>query len=192
MKTNRLETFSDGVLAIVITIMVLELKIPDDDDVDVLRRILPVFGSYVLSYINLAIYWNNHHHLLHGTERINAGIMWSNLHLLFWLSLVPFVTGWVGENDFAPIPVTFYGVVLFMASIAYGILQSRILALNGNDSELAKALGKNIKGKLTPVFYLIGIAGSFYSVWISGAMYVTVAAMWLMPDRKIEKIDTDP
>jgi len=175
MKTSRLEAFSDGVIAIIITIMVLEFKIPEEGDLDALRSLIPAFLSYILSYIYIGIYWNNHHHMLHGTEKIDGGVMWANLHFLFWISLIPFVTGWAGENHFMPTPVGCYGLVLFMASIAYGLLQNRILTLNGEDSDLAKALGKNLKGKLSPLLYLVGIAASFFNVWISGAAYVTVA-----------------
>jgi len=187
MTTNRLEAFSDGVLAIALTIMVLEIKVPHDTSFHSLVRLYPVIISYLLSFINIGIYWNNHHHLMHGTEKINGGIMWANLHLLFWLSLVPFVTGWMGENEFAKITMTFYGVVLFCAAIAYWILQNRILALNGPDSELAKALGKDIKGKISPAIYLAAVIISFFNGWISGGLYIAVALMWLIPDKRIEE-----
>jgi uncharacterized membrane protein len=188
MGKGRLETFSDGVLAIIITIMVLEMKVPHGADLASLRPLLPVFLSYVLSFINLGIYWNNHHHMLHVTRGVNAGIMWANLHLLFWLSLIPFVTGWMGENDFAPVPTALYGVVLLMAAIAYWILQREILLGEGPDSLLATALGSDIKGKLSPVLYLIAIPLAFVHSGIAGGLYVLVALMWLVPDRRIERV----
>jgi uncharacterized membrane protein len=187
IRTTRLETFSDGVLAIILTIMVLEFKIPHEGSLSSLMRLYPVFISYVLSFIYIGIYWNNHHHLLHGTKKINGAIMWANLHLLFWLSLIPFVTGWMGENHFEKIPVACYGVVLLMCAIAYGILQSHIISHNGKDSELAIAIGKNYKGKISPVLYAAAIALSFVSEWIAGALYVAVALMWLIPDKRIEE-----
>lgn len=188
MGKGRLEAFSDGVLAIIITIMVLELKVPHEADLASLRPLLPVFLSYVLSFVNLGIYWNNHHHMLHVTRRVDAGIMWANLHLLFWLSLVPFVTGWMGENDFAPVPTALYGVVLLMAAIAYFILQRQIVFEQGRDSLLATALGSDFKGKLSPVVYLIAIPLAFVHQWIAGGLYVLVALMWLVPDRRIERV----
>ncbi len=187
MGKGRLEAFSDGVLAIIITIMVLELRVPHGADLASLRPLLPVFLSYVLSFVNLGIYWNNHHHMLLATERVEGGIMWANLHLLFWLSLVPFVTGWMGENDFAPTPTATYGAVLLMAAIAYWILQQTIVRPQGRDSLLATALGSDLKGKLSPVFYLVAIPAAFLRTWIAGALYVIVALMWLTPDRRIER-----
>jgi uncharacterized membrane protein len=187
MQSSRVEAFSDGVLAIIITIMILEIKAPHSGDFQSLTKIYPALVSYILSFIYVGIYWNNHHHLLQATEKINGAIMWANLHLLFWLSLIPFVTGYMGENHFSKIPVASYGVVLFMAAIAYSILQQLILSHNGKNSELAKALKKNIKGKISPILYLIGIAISFYNEWIAGMIYIGVALMWLVPDRRIEQ-----
>ena len=188
MNSNRLEAFSDGVLAIIITIMVLELKVPHGTDLKELEPVLPVFLSYILSFIYVGIYWNNHHHMMHAVQKVNGGILWANLHLLFWLSLIPFVTGWLGENHFAELPMALYGVVLLMAAIAYFILQNRILAVQGKDSLLAKALGKDIKGKASPIIYIVAIIASFYSPWIAGALYILVALMWLIPDKRIEII----
>ena len=188
METNRLEAFSDGVLAIIITIMVLELKVPHGSDLAALKPLLPVFLSYVLSFVYLGIYWNNHHHLLKVATRINAAIMWSNLHLLFWLSLLPFVTGWMGENHFTSLPSAVYGVVLLMAALAYYLLQSLIIAEEGRDSALAASINRDLKGKLSPIFYAIGIAVSFFRPWVAGSIYVLVALMWLIPDRRIARI----
>jgi uncharacterized membrane protein len=188
MGKSRLEAFSDGVLAIIITIMVLELKVPHGDDFAVLLPLLPVFLSYVLSFVYLGIYWNNHHHMLHATHRVTGGILWANLHLLFWLSLFPFVTGWMGENHFATAPLALYGAVLLMAAIAYWILQRLIIASQGDDSLLAKAVGRDIKGKLSPLLYAIAIFAAFLSPWIAGGLYVFVALMWLVPDRRIERV----
>jgi uncharacterized membrane protein len=188
MNSNRLEAFSDGVLAIIITIMVLEIKVPHGTDLASLTPVLPVFLSYILSFIYVGIYWNNHHHMMHAVEKVSGGILWANLHLLFWLSLIPFVTGWVGENHFAELPMALYGVVLLMAAIAYFILQNRILALQGKDSLLAKALGKDIKGKASPIIYIVAIIASFYSPWTAGALYILVALIWLIPDKRIEII----
>ena len=187
MDTTRLETFSDGVLAIIITIMVLELKVPHGTDLAALRPLVPVILSYILSFIYLGIYWNNHHHMLHVTDRVSGGILWANLHLLFWLSVVPFVTAWMGENEFAPIPTAAYGVVLLMAAIAYWVLQQRIIAAEGDDSFLRKAIGSDWKGKVSPVLYAVAIPLSFWSHWIAQSIYVLVALMWLVPDRRIEK-----
>ncbi|MES2355872.1 MAG: TMEM175 family protein [Pseudomonadota bacterium] len=187
MGKGRLEAFSDGVLAIIITIMVLELKVPHGADLAVLQPLLPVFLSYVLSFIYIGIYWNNHHHMLHMTQRTSGAILWANLHLLFWLSLIPFATGWMGENHFASAPVALYGVVLLMAAIAYFILQRTIIASQGNDSLLATALGNDIKGKLSPVCYAIAIPAAFFNQWIAESLYVLVALMWLIPDRRIER-----
>jgi uncharacterized membrane protein len=188
MGKNRLEAFSDGVLAIIITIMVLEMKVPHGDDFAVLSPLLPVLLSYVLSFVYLAIYWNNHHHMLHATQRVTGGVLWANLHLLFWLSLFPFVTGWMGENHFAPAPLALYGIVLLMAAIAYWILQRTIIATQGTDSLLARAVGRDIKGKLSPLLYSVAILMSFVAPWVSGGIYVFVALMWLVPDRRIENI----
>lgn len=188
MGKNRLEAFSDGVLAIIITIMVLELKVPAGADLAALNPLLPVFLSYVLSFVYLAIYWNNHHHMLHATQRVNGAILWANLHLLFWLSLFPFVTGWMGENHFASAPMALYGIVLLMAAVAYFVLQRAIIASQGVDSVLAKAVGRDIKGKLSPVLYGIAIPAAFLKPWIAGSIYVFVALMWLVPDRRIERV----
>jgi len=186
MTKGRLEAFSDGVIAILITIMVLELKVPRGADVQALRPLLPVFLTYVLSYIFLGIYWNNHHHMLHATTRINGKILWANLHLLFWLSLIPFVTGWMGENHFASLPTAVYGVVLLLAAIAYWILQNTIIAAHGQESKLAVAVGRDLKGKLSPLLYAAAIPLAFVREWIADAIYVLVALMWLVPDRRIE------
>lgn len=188
MGKNRLEAFSDGVLAIIITIMVLELKVPHGDDFSVLGPLLPILLSYVLSFVYLAIYWNNHHHMLHVTHRVTGAILWANLHLLFWLSLFPFVTGWMGENHFASAPLALYGIVLLMAATAYWILQRAIIASQGKDSLLAKAVGRDIKGKISPLLYGVAIGMSFIAPWIAGGIYVFVALMWLIPDRRIEHI----
>ena len=187
MEKNRLEAFSDGVLAIIITIMVLELKVPEGADMGVLQPKLPVFLTYVLSFIYLGIYWNNHHHLLKAAGRVTGGIMWANLHLLFWLSLFPFVTGWMGENHFAPVPTALYGGVLLLAALAYFILQSLIIVSQGCDSKLAASFGRDLKGKLSPVLYAVGIAVSFLRPWIAGIIYILVALTWLVPDRRIER-----
>lgn len=188
MKTGRLEAFSDGVLAIIITIMVLELKVPHGETFKDLAPLLPVFLSYVLSFVYLGIYWNNHHHMLHATQRVTGAILWANLHLLFWLSLFPFVTGWMGENHFAAVPMALYGVVLLMAAIAYFVLQHAIIASQSGDSLLAKAVGRDLKGKLSPVFYASAIIAAFFEPWVAGGIYVFVALMWLVPDRRIERI----
>ena len=188
MGKSRLEAFSDGVIAILITIMVLELKVPHGADLDTLRPLAPVFLSYVLSFIYIGIYWNNHHHLLHATRRVNGTVLWSNLHLLFWLSLVPFATSWVGENHFAPAPMALYGFILLMAAIAYYVLQMTLKSADGPQSLLASALGTDLKGKMSPVLYLIAIAVAFVRPAISGAIYVLVALIWLVPDRRIERV----
>jgi uncharacterized membrane protein len=187
MQSNRLEAFSDGVLAIIITIMVLELKVPHGVDLAALEPVLPVFASYVLSFIYVGIYWNNHHHLLHSTKHVSAGILWANLHLLFWLSLFPFCTTWMGQNHAAPVPSAVYGGVLLMAAIAYYILQWAIIAHEGRDSLLASALGRDWKGKLSPVVYLVAIPMAFVSPWISSGLYAFIAMLWLIPDRRIER-----
>jgi uncharacterized membrane protein len=186
MQKNRLEAFSDGVLAIIITIMVLEMKVPHGVEFAALKPVLPAFSSYVLSFIYLGIYWNNHHHLLHTVKTVSGGILWANLHLLFWLSLFPFTTGWMGENHFAPTPTALYGFVLLMAAIAYYILQCAIIAKHGRDSLLAEAIGPDWKGKLSPVLYLAAIPLSFASPLIANGVFVFVALMWLVPDRRIE------
>jgi uncharacterized membrane protein len=186
MDKGRLEAFSDGVIAILITIMVLELKIPHGVDWEALRPVVPVFLTYVLSFINIGIYWNNHHHMLQATEQINGKILWANMHLLFWLSLVPFVTGWMGENHFAPLPTAVYGAVLLLAAIAYYILQKLILAEQGANSKLKAAIGTDIKGKISPLIYIAAIPLAFVHQWISDGLYVLVALMWLIPDRRIE------
>jgi uncharacterized membrane protein len=186
MKKGRLEAFSDGVIAILITIMVLELKIPHGADLESLRPLLPLFLTYVLSFVYLAIYWNNHHHMLHATDHINGKILWANMHLLFWLSLVPFVTGWMGENHFANLPTAVYGAVLLAAAIAYYVLQKMIIAQQGRNSKLRAAIGRDLKGKISPLIYLAAIPLAFVNQWISDALYVTVALMWLIPDRRIE------
>ena len=186
MNKTRLEAFSDGVLAIIITIMVLELKTPHGADLAALKPLLPVFLSYVLSFIYLGIYWNNHHHLLQATHHINGNILWANLHLLFWLSLIPFATAWMGENHFASSPTALYGVVLLCAAIAYTILQTLIIKHHGANSVLAAAVGRDWKGKISLAFYVAAIPLAFVNEWISDAFYVTVAAIWLIPDRRIE------
>ena len=187
MKTNRVEAFSDGVIAIIITIMVLELKVPSGTDLATLRPLLPVVLSYVLSFVYLGIYWNNHHHMFHSTKRVNGAILWANLHLLFWLSLFPFTTAWAGENHFLPVPTATYGAVLLMAAIAYYILQQTIIAEQGDGSILAAAIGRDWKGKLSPVCYLAGIPRAFVNPWFADAIYVFVALLWLIPDRRIER-----
>ncbi len=187
MKTTRLEAFSDGVLAIIITIMVLELKVPHSVEQAALKPILPVFLSYVLSFIYLGIYWNNHHHMFQAAGQVSGGILWANLHLLFWLSLFPFTTGWIGENHLASIPTAAYGFVLLMAAIAYYILQRAIIGREGRDSLLALAIGKDWKGKLSPVLYLIAIPLAFVNSWIASGLYAFVAFLWLIPDPRIER-----
>lgn len=186
MGKGRLEAFSDGVLAIIITIMVLELKVPHGADLAALIPLVPVFLSYVLSFIYVGIYWNNHHHMLHATHKVSATILWANLHLLFWLSLIPFVTGWMGENHFTAVPTAFYGIVLLMSAIAYNILQFSITREHGKESVLARAVGKDIKGKISIVLYAIAIVSTFFHEWAAEALYVFVALMWLIPDRRIE------
>ncbi len=187
MGKGRLETFSDGVLAIIITIMVLEMDVPHGTDLTALRPLLPVFLSYVLSFVYLGIYWNNHHHLLHAAHRVRGPVLWANLHLLFWLSLVPFVTGWMGENHFAAVPSMLYGFVLLMAAISYYLLQRAIIAEHGRDSLLALAIGTDFKGKLSPVIYIVAILSTMIHEWIAGILYTAVAGWWLIPDRRIER-----
>ncbi|MGH8736723.1 MAG: TMEM175 family protein [Burkholderiales bacterium] len=187
MRTGRLEAFSDGVLAIIITIMVLELKVPHGETLQDLAPLLPVFLSYVLSFVYLGIYWNNHHHMLHASDKVTGAILWANLHLLFWLSLVPFVTGWMGENHFGALPTAMYGAVLLMAAVAYFILQQLIIASQGPESLLQKAVGGDWKGKLSPVLYVTAIALAFCWQWMAQAIYVTAALIWLIPDRRIER-----
>jgi len=187
MGKGRLEAFSDGVIAIIITIMVLEMEVPHGTELAALRPLWPVFLSYALSFVYIAIYWNNHHHMLHVTERLNGSVLWANTHLLFWLSLIPFVTAWMGENHFAPAPTAVYGAVMMMAGIAYWILVRAILAVEGRHSILATAIGNDLKGKLSPLLYLIAIPSAFIHQWIAGGLYVIVALMWLIPDRRIER-----
>jgi len=188
MEKNRLEAFSDGVIAIIITIMVLELKVPHGSDWAALQPLLPVFLSYVLSFVYVGIYWNNHHHLIKACRRVNGAILWANLHLLFWLSMFPFVTGWMGENHFTALPTALYGAVLLLAALAYYLLQTLIVAeQGGRDSKLAQVLGKDWKGKLSPVLYAVAVGLSFVRPAVAGGIYVLVALMWLVPDRRIER-----
>jgi uncharacterized membrane protein len=186
MKTSRIEAFSDGVIAIIITIMVLELKTPEGTGLAALRPVLPELLTYVLSFVYLGIYWNNHHHMLHAADRINGKILWANMHLLFWLSLIPFVTGWMGENHFAPLPTAAYGALLLMAAIAYTILQVAIVRHHGHQSRLASAVGSDLKGKLSIAAYVVAIPMAFVHQAISHALYAIVALMWLVPDPRIE------
>jgi len=186
MHKGRLEAFSDGVIAIIITIMVLEIKVPHGHDLDALKPLLPIILSYILSFIYIGIYWNNHHHMLQVTQKVNGGILWANLHLLFWLSLVPFVTAWVGENHFESAPMALYGFVLLMAGLSYTILQNVIIRNEGKDSILKAAVGTDWKGALSLVFYITAIIFSYYKNWISATLYVAVALIWLIPDRRIE------
>ena len=187
MGKTRLEAFSDGVLAIIITIMVLELKVPHDASLAALGPLWSVFLSYVLSFVYIGIYWNNHHHMLHTVHKVTGGILWANLHLLFWLSVVPFVTGWMGENHFAPAPTAVYGGVMLMAAIAYVILQRVIIQSQGEGSLLKKAVQGDWKGKVSPVLYVIGIAAASWAPWLAGLLYAAVAVIWLVPDRRIER-----
>jgi len=188
MGKNRLEAFSDGVIAIIITIMVLEMKVPRGDSFPALLPLIPTFLCYVLSFVYIGIYWNNHHHMLHTVQHVSGAILWANQHLLFWLSLIPFVTGWMGENHFAAAPTALYGVILLMAAIAYWILQRTIMAAQGKDSLLRVAVGRDLKGKLSPICYLVAIPLAFYAQWAAEAVYVLVALMWLVPDRRIERV----
>jgi len=188
MGRNRLEAFSDGVLAIIITIMVLELKVPHGEDFEALKPLMPAFLSYILSFVYLGIYWNNHHHLIHTVEKVTGAVLWANLHLLFWLSLVPFTTAWMGENHFSTAPIALYGGILIMAAVAYTILQRLIISSHGKESVLKKAVGRDIKGKLSLLLYFIAIVSSFHLSWISLSLYSLVALIWLIPDRRIEKV----
>ncbi|GFO60216.1 hypothetical protein GMST_25410 [Geomonas silvestris] len=187
MGKNRLEAFSDGVMAIIITIMVLEMKVPTGTDLAALKPILPIFLSYLLSYVYIGIYWNNHHHMLHTVRQVTGTILWANLHLLFWLSLFPFVTGWVGHNHLEPAPMALYGVVLLLAALAYFQLQRAIIRSQGADSLLAKAVGRDIKGKISPILYASAVPLAYLSPWCSAGLYIVVALMWLIPDRRIER-----
>lgn len=187
MNKNRLEAFSDGVIAIIITIMVLEMKIPHNDKVQSLIPLVPVFISYILSFIYLGIYWNNHHHLLQASETINGRVMWANMHLLFWLSLIPFVTGWMGENHFTKWPVIYYGFVLFMSAVAYTILAKALVKHHGKNSMLSKAIRKDVKGKISILLYLTAIFTALINPWVSLTIYFIVAIIWLVPDKRIEK-----
>jgi len=188
MKTTRLEAFSDGVLAIIITIMVLELKVPHGADVENLKPLIPQFLSYVISFVYLGIYWNNHHHMLQTVERATGGILWANLHLLFWLSLVPVATGWMGENFLHPLPTALYGVVLLLAGVAYFILQNVIIRIQGVQSTLSDAVGRDWKGKASMLLYTAAIGIAFLRPWMADVIYIAVAIMWLVPDRRIERI----
>jgi len=188
MGRGRLEAFSDGVIAIIITIMVLELKVPHGDSLHELLPLLPVFLSYVLSFVYVGIYWNNHHHMLHATTTVTGATLWANLHLLFWLSLFPFATGWMGENHFAAVPTALYGVVLLMAAIAYYVLQQAIIRAQGPGSILQQAVGRDWKRKLSPVFYIVAILVTMWSPAIAQVIFVTVALIWLIPDRRIENV----
>ena len=188
MGKTRLEAFSDGVIAIIITIMVLELKIPHGADFEALKPLIPAFASYLISFIFVGIYWNNHHHLLQTVEKVNGKILWANMHLLFWMSLIPFATNWMGENEFASCPVALYGVVLLMCAIAYTILVLLLIDYHGADSTLAKAIGSDVKGKISLLFYLIAIPMSFFNNWVAFGLYVVVAIIWFIPDRRIENV----
>lgn len=191
MNKERLTAFSDGVIAVIITILVLELKVPHGSTLSALRPLLPVFLSYVLSFVYIGIYWNNHHHMFAVTERVNGAVLWANLHLLFWLSLVPFVTVWLGENRLAPAPTAVYGLVLLGAGLAYWLLQGQIIALQGKQSTLASAVGADIKGRLSPALYLLAVALAFVHPWLADTLYVVVALMWLVPERRIEGVVSD-
>ncbi len=188
MTKTRLEAFSDAVIAIIITIMVLQLSVPHGNDLRALRPLLPVLMSYVMSFLYVGIYWNNHHHMIHTVRHVNGNILWANLHLLFWLSLIPFVTRWIGESGFARTPSALYGVVLLMSAIAYFILQTVILWRHGKNSLLARAIGKDLKGKISPPLYLVAIISTFFYEWIAVGIYVLVSLIWLIPDRRIERI----
>jgi uncharacterized membrane protein len=187
MNKTRLEAFSDGVLAIIITIMVLEIKAPEDDSFESLKPLIPVFLSYVLSFVYVGIYWNNHHHMMQVVKKINGSILWSNLFLLFWLSLIPFGTSWIGEHHFSAVPMSIYGFILLMCAVSYFLLQNQIIKLEGKDSVLNRAVEKDIKGKISTVCYILAIPLAFVSPWISGLLYITVALIWIIPDSRIEK-----
>ncbi len=191
MGKGRLEAFSDGVIAIIITIMVLEMKVPHGDTLASLKPLIPVFISYILSFIYVGIYWNNHHHMLHAAQKVNGKVLWANTHLLFWLSVIPFVTGWMGENHFAAVPVALYGFVMFMCGTSYTILALKLNKLHGDNSTFAHAVGSYTKGKLSLVFYIIGICISFFNNWLGFACYVIVACMWFIPDKRIEHVLTE-
>jgi uncharacterized membrane protein len=188
MNKARLEAFSDGVLAIIITIMVLELKIPHGQELAALRPVLPVFLSYVVSFMYVGIYWNNHHHMLHACSSVSGGVLWANLHLLFWLSLLPFATGWMGENDFGAVPTALYGAVLLMCGLAYWILERALIAVEGEESMLLRAIGKDRKGITSVVCYAAAIPLAFYNRWVAQSIYVMTALMWLVPDQRIERM----
>ncbi len=188
MSKTRLEAFSDGVIAIIITIMVLELKMPHGEDFEALKPLIPVFLSYAMSFIFVGIYWNNHHHTMQAVEKVNGKILWANLHLLFWLSLIPFATNWLGETGFASRPVAVYGVVMLMCAIAYTILVLALIDLHGSDSKLARAIGSDAKGKISLLFYIIAIPTAFYNNWIALALYLSVSVIWFLPDRRIENV----
>ncbi|MBF4518419.1 DUF1211 domain-containing protein [Flavobacterium sp. ANB] len=190
MNKTRLEAFSDGVLAIIITIMILEIKVPHGVEFADLKPLIPKFLSYILSFIYVGIYWNNHHYLIHGLSKVNGKILWANLHLLFWLSLVPVSTGWMGEHNFSKAAMACYGIILLLCAIAYVILQKTVLDVEGKNSVLAKALGRDLKGKVSAVLYIVGIVTSFFNEWVSGASYFTVALLWLIPDKRIERAFT--
>jgi uncharacterized membrane protein len=187
MGKQRLEAFSDGVIAIIITIMVLELKVPHDASLEALVPLVPVLSSYILSFVYVGIYWNNHHHMLHAASKVSGGVLWANLHLLFWLSLLPFTTAWMGENHFAPWPSAVYGIVLLMAAVAYWTLQQAMIACEGAGSTLKHAIGADWKGKLSPFIYIAGIVSTFFLPWVPQAFYVIAALIWLVPDRRIER-----
>jgi uncharacterized membrane protein len=187
MNKERLTAFSDGVIAIIVTIMVLDLRVPHEPTWEALSGLLPTFLSYVMSFVYVAIYWNNHHHLLHACRHVNGGILWANTNLLFWLSLMPFATGWMGENRFAELPVAVYGVALLMPAVAYFILQNRIVRANGGDRRLAEALGRDLKGKISPLICVAGIGLAFVHPWLGCAAYVLLGSLWFIPDRRIER-----
>jgi len=188
MGKTRLEAFSDGVIAIIITIMVLELKVPHGHDFDALAPLAPVLGAYVLSFVYVGIYWTNHHHLLHAIGRVNGSVLWANLHVLFWLSLFPFTTNWIGESHLSPVPTACYGFVLFMTAVAWFILTRALIAMHGENSPLERALGADRKGKITVLLYLVAMAASFWQTWLAAVIYALVAAIWLVPDRRIERM----
>ncbi|HTN21918.1 MAG TPA: TMEM175 family protein [Pelobium sp.] len=188
MNKSRMEAFSDGVLAIIITIMVLEIKVPHGAELADIKPLLPVALSYVLSFIYVGIYWNNHHHMMHTVKKVSGAILWANLHLLFWLSLIPFATGWLGENHFEALPLALYGFILLMAAIAYWLLQNVIIKTHGENSILAKAVGKDLKGKASPIIYIVAMIASFYVGWLAIALYIFAALIWLIPDKRIEVI----